>query len=59
MRKESNYFTLGDLVVERESNWPYFWIVTRKGIQLDRDQYSNDIRERYEMGIYSDNSLKK
>ena len=46
-------FTLGNLLVVREPQYPYFWLVKRDGIVIDRDQYSNDIRERFDIGVYS------
>jgi hypothetical protein len=50
----TNNFTLGNLVVERELQYPYFWLVKKNGKVIDRDQYSNDIEERFEMGVYHD-----
>lgn len=50
----NNRFTLGSLVVERELQHPYFWLVKKNGKVIDRDQYSNDIEERFEMGVYHD-----
>lgn len=47
-------FTLGDLVVERDIQHPFFWLVKRDGKVIDRDQYSNDIRTRFEIGVYID-----
>ena len=46
-------FTLGNLLIVREPQYPYFWLVKRDGIVIDRDQYSNDIRERFASGVYS------
>lgn len=46
-------FKLGTLIVEREPQYPYFWLVKDSGVVIDRDQYSNDIRERFALGIYS------
>ena len=45
-------FTLGNLIVEREPHFPYFWLVKKDGKVIDRDQYQNDIESRYEMGTY-------
>lgn len=45
-------FTLGSLTIEREPDFPYFWLVKKDGKIIDRDQYSNDIEERFEMGQY-------
>jgi hypothetical protein len=56
MKNES--FKLGDLLVERELQHPYFWIVKRNSVVIDRDQYSNDIRERFDIGVYNDSRTK-
>ena len=49
-------FTLGDLVIERDIKHPFFWLVKRDGEVIDRDQYSNDIRTRFEIGVYNKNT---
>ena len=41
------------LFAKREPQVPYFWIVRdESGRQIDRDQYSNDLRERYPLPEY-------
>jgi hypothetical protein len=36
------------LVAEREKSWPFYWVVRDdSGAKVDRDQYSNDLRERW------------
>ena len=52
----SESFSLGNLVVVREDHHPYFWLVKRDGVVIDRDQYSNDIRERFDLGAYTPES---
>jgi hypothetical protein len=47
-------FKLGDLTIKREPKYPFFWLVKRKGIVIDRDQYSNDIRDRFDRGEYKE-----
>jgi hypothetical protein len=49
---KNDSFTLGDFIVERESKYPFFWIVKKDDIQLDRDQDLNDIQERFDLGVY-------
>ena len=44
-------FTLGNFIIEREPQYPYFWLVKDGNTVIDRDQYSNDIRERFELGV--------
>ena len=46
-------FELGTLIVEREPQYPYFWLVKNGSVVIDRDKYSNDIRERFALGVYS------
>jgi len=52
-------FELGTFIVEREPQYPYFWLVKDNGIVIDRDRYSNDIRERFELGVYSHKANNK
>lgn len=53
LMNENQKFFLGDLVIEREPEHPFFWLVKRDNEILDRDQYSNDIRERFNSGEYN------
>jgi len=52
-------FILGNLLIIREPQYPYFWLVKKDDVVIDRDQYSNDIRERFDIGVYSDTGVQQ